>query len=158
MLRAVLIAYLSLATVFGPLLCCCNMPRLFGAGGEANCCKKSVAAHAHNHHDGHHHSHHHDDSSDTAETNSPEKTPVNHEHEGEDCPCGRRDAKFISSLATQNIVQATGELHETHYFPSITCEPVCLSTFSGIVSNHAKFKPAGLYGREMLRAYQILRC
>lgn len=159
MFRAALIAYLSLATVFGPLLCCCSMQKLFGASESTFCCKKSVAqqskSHCHAKGGSHHHGQSHEEKGSKAGTSS----PVQHDHEDGECPCGRRHANLLASSNAPAVHQMTIEL-PVQSWPLLAdcCTPSQVTITASIASMSSKLRPADLYGREILRAYQILRC
>ena len=162
MFRVALIAYLSLTTVFGPLLCCCNAQQLLSAtDGLKKCCGKSAVldteAHAaHAHHHGHaHHGHAHSPAEKTPES---KQAPLNNEHDGQDCPCGKHHASLVATVAAEGLQLKAVEWHAQTWFVLITLLPKLPRIDAESASLIAQIRPADLYGREILRAYQIMRC
>lgn len=164
MFRTALIAYLSLATAFGPLLCCCSMQKLFGATENTSCCKKSVAGQSERHCHANaprakDHSHHHGASQKAKDRAATEKAPIQHDHEGGECPCGRRHAKLLASSNAPIAPQLIVDCPVFNWsLPVDDCIPAQATITASIASMTARFRPADLYGREILRAYHILRC
>ena len=164
MLRVAVIAYLSLTTVVGPALCCCNARQLFSfveASGNHCCGKpaKEVAAPSHSHSHKHHHGHehvadHHPDSPAPVER-SPQ-TPC--EHDNQDCPCGNRQATLVATAAGERTNVQALELQSQFFNHPAVDLPVLPEFDLTEASTTAHIRPADLYGREMLRAYQTLRC
>lgn len=164
MFRASLIAYLALTTVLGPVLCCCNAQRLFLSVEGTKCCGKPVvqgadaqAAHedGHEHHHGHaHHQHEHSPAPDVA---NPEPAPVRHEHDEENCPCGKHHASMVAAV-TDSVKLKSVETQNQTWFVLVSLLPVPSEFDAENSSIIAHRRPADLYGREMLRAYQIMRC
>ncbi len=164
MFRTALFAYLSLATAFGPMLCCCSMQKLLGASETSSCCKQAGVqqpkshCHAKTSH-GKASSHHHGQSQDEKDRGLSEKSPGQHDHEGGECPCGRRHAKLLASSNAPVLPQLTIDLPTPNWpLPADRCIPSQVAITASIRSMIARFRPADLYGREILRAYQILRC
>lgn len=164
MFRAALIAYLSLATAFGPLLCCCSMQKLFGASESTSCCKKSEVRQSKRHCHANtlrakDHSHHQGESQKAKGRTATEKTPVQYDHEDGECPCGRRHTKLLASPSVPVVHQLIVELPDFNWpLPADCCIPAQATITASIASMIARFRPADLYGREILRAYHILRC
>lgn len=165
MFRVALIAYLSLTSVLGPLLCCCNAQQLLSAtDGSKKCCGKSAALHseshaaehvAHAHSHGHvHHSHSHSPVDNTPE---PEQAPLNDDHDGQDCPCGKHHASLVAAAVTGGVQMNAGELQTQTWFVLVALLPGPEFNAEN-ASILAQIRPANLYGREILRAYQIMRC
>lgn len=157
MFRVVLIAYLSLTTVLGPLLCCCNARQLFSLVEGSKCCGKPVVqgsdaplahadAHDHNHHGHAHHRHEHSPTSDTPKS---EQVPVPHEHDGQNCPCGKHHANLVA-LVTDGVKVRAVEIQYQSWFVLVTLLPVMPEFDVHEASIDACLRPADLYGREML--------
>ena len=164
MLRVAVIAYLSLTTVVGPALCCCNARQLFSVVETSgnHCCRKPARevavpshSHSHNHHHGHEHvAHHHSKPPAPVEHSQP--TPG--EQDKPDCPCGNRQATLVSTAAGEGTNVQALEL-QSQYFNHLAVDLPVLPEFDlKEASATAHIRPADLYGREMLRAYQTLRC
>lgn len=164
--RVALITYLSLTTVFGPLLCCCNAQQLLSAtDGLKICCGKSAdlkseahsgerAAHAHRHaHADHSHSH-----SPAGKTPEPTRAPLDNEHDGQDCPCGKHHASLVATVAAEGLQLRAVEWHAQTWFVLVALLPNLPKVDAESASLIAQMRPAVLYGREILRAYQIMRC
>jgi hypothetical protein len=164
MLRVAVIAYLSLATVLGPSLCCCNARQLFSLveTSGSHCCGKpstGVSASAHNHSHKHHHGHEH-----VAENHFKSPAPVERspqtpcEHDNQDCPCGNRQASLIATATSEGTSVQALEL-QSQFFNQLAVDLPVLPEFDvKAASATAHIRPADLYGREMLRAYQTMRC
>jgi hypothetical protein len=163
MFRVVLIAYLNLTTVIGPALCCCNAKQLVSMANGSKCCGKPAArrsdaqlAHddGHDHHDGHaHHRHEHLPAKGTKSN----QAPVPHEHGGQNCPCGKHHANLVAAV-TDGVQAKAVEMQNQTCFVLVSILPVVPEFDVHEASINAHRRPADLYGTEILRAYQILRC
>lgn len=163
MFRLGLIAYLSLATVFGPFLCCCTALRLtelFGielhhpnkaavqltARGEqrsgnrhvgpASCCRTQSSKRG---------------------TENSESAPPCNDGDRSSCPCGKHQPTVVATDVSQSqskIVDVSeplwdlpvanlSSLHDLDFVPRL---------------HSVHENPAGIYGTKMLRAFQIMRC
>jgi hypothetical protein len=157
MFRVAFIAYLSLATVFGPLLCCCNMQRLLGSPTNRSCCQPQVECRKAQHCKSC--ERHRSNSQGENDAQATENSSHRHDQPGGECPCGRRHATMLASGEnSQSLSYSTINLPTFQWPLSIDSLPVHASVEASITSMIAKFRPADLYGREILRAYQILRC
>ncbi len=176
MFRALLIAYLTIATAVGPSLCCCSTTSAvscirgwFGlspvtcAGGAACCSQpKTPAAHKHGHTTCHGHStspqgeecQHANASADQKSGDQPEKqTPQKR------CPCQQDEnerSALPSSVAAGKTLQFTGDI-ERATINWILDLPIDESTTAENCALHS-FRTDRLGGREILRALHILRC
>lgn len=164
MFRVALIACLSVTTALGPALCCCNAQQLFSMVARTSCCGKSPTAPdqdaalaeqgAHAHCLGHH-GHKHPPGKDAANTNV---DPVSHEHDGQNCPCGNRQAGQVATSTENGPLKVLEFKAQTWLVPAAIL-PASLSEFDALkASSLDRDRPADLFGREMLRAYQIMRC
>jgi hypothetical protein len=157
MFRLGLIAYLSLATVFGPFLCCCSVPRLTGlfgsdsryankaAGrneisgnrvGRASCCNSQ---------------------SSKPGTAKPESAPPANDGDRSNCPCGKHQPTVVATDVSQSqskIVDVSEPLWDLPVANLSSLFDFDFVPQLDIVHE----KPAGIYGRKMLRAFQIMRC
>ncbi len=159
MIRVALIAYLSLTMVLGPLLCCCNAQQLLSThDGPKKCCGKSAAPHfdgstakrlAHNHH------HPHSSSKDSSKS---DPAPAPDEHDGQNCPCGKHHANLVATAESGGIQSKVAELPVLTWHVALATLSVRFGFDTDCVSMIAKNRPAILYGREILRAYQVMRC
>ena len=164
MFRVALIAYLSLTTILGPSLCCCNSQQLFSLVAGLKCCGKPVAPrsdaelvqverHAH-HHGFAHHRHEHSPAPASAKT---DPAPVRQEHDEENCPCGKHYASMVAVVTDGVPIKAVEMRNPTGFVPD-SLLPVLSESDLENVSLIGPRRHADLYGREMLRAYQIMRC
>lgn len=166
MFRFVLTAYLSLTTVFGPAFCCCLVESILSRSKHAGCCEskthslassgKTSKHHDHKHGVGHnHHSHH--TSKKLANEKSRPKDPAGPENRP--CGCDHRHAKLIALKSDSTSLEVSSRNLLANDFDG---NALSLYVFSDLdnppVSPFAELRPALLFGREMLRAYQILRC
>ena len=166
MFRVALIAYLSTTTVLGPLLCCCNAQQLFSMMDGSKCCGNPTARHSdaeparnttHGHHHGH--AHHHHEHSPVKATSKSDQAPAQNEHDGHNCPCGKHHASMVAAVVTSGVQLKAVELQtQPPQFVLVDLLPVLTALDAEYASMIAKLRPANLYGREILRAYQIMRC
>ena len=159
--RAAFIAYLTLATVLGPNLCCCNMQQLLSlTHGSSACCGKnssSAAAADHQHHLAGH-THNHGSSHADSRTPAHESQQAPCDHGSRDCPCGQHHAKLVATPPSEGV-QVRNSDSPDHIFCAVAIGVLFSAEFDGRdASAIAHANPASLYGREMLRAYQTLRC
>jgi hypothetical protein len=165
MLQHLLIAYLTLAVSCGPLLCCCTFRAV--ASGKACCtataqpCPNDHGARGGRHHcSGHKH---HDN--DAHPVGSSASQSINkHSRSGRsphDCPCRKPHERKLLAIPTGDTVgsaaavDATGQQLCWFLWPhtgegTFLRRPLPMRAFS----LPARFES----GREMLRAYGILRC
>lgn len=167
MFRIAVIAYLSLATVLGPSLCCCNAGQLFS--GVTRCkgddlpsrsAKAKSSRHHHEHCQGHAHgqqkhklAHQH---GSTCTNKHSSQNPCDHENQG--CPCGNRQAKLVAISPVEGshsqVVSMQAQLLSALAFVVAVVPELDLRE----VTTTAHIHPNDLFGREMLRAYKTLRC
>jgi hypothetical protein len=160
MIRFALIAYLSLTTVFRPALCCCLAKQVLS---DSACCSTKVALkpatepHQHKPHKncrGHAKS---PEQSLAEKHTQPERKPTPCDPDGENCPCGKQ---FVSMAFTA----ATGLQPSSFEVQDSTCavQSVILADIQSSDTQQTSFLAHGRrsdrYGRELLRAYQIMRC
>jgi hypothetical protein len=165
MIRVSLIAYLSLASALGPALCCCNARRLVAlvqasSSQSLSCCSShsktaTSPAHLHRHHH-HHGGAAHDHAHSAAPSHDSNEKPC--KHDGKSCPCGRHQANLVATPVRDSSRVAAPALHDGQFH----VVPLKLSVLPEIdlqeVSISAHARPAHLFGTEILRAYQTLRC
>ena len=159
MVRFAVIAYLSLATVLGPSLCCCNARLIFAIVGTSHCCNRpSTAPAAPAHHCHHEHCHGHKQVARHVEApvEPSEQAPCN--HDSENCPCGNRHAKLIAIVAGVGLNMQALELQAPSFSHSVIDLPVLPDFDVKESATTAHVRPADLFGTEMLRAYQTFRC
>lgn len=164
MIRVAFVAYLSMMAAIGPALCCCNLRHLVAGSDASTCCGKiasksgSADDHAGHDHAGHNHkhgghTHHHakvaDSATPPADTNS-----LPQRHDGEDCPCGRQDDLIAVGPEAANALDL--QSHGSLLFA--VALPIQVQIFAADEAEIPHVRPALLAGREMLRAYQIMRC
>lgn len=164
MIRVVLIAYLSLATVLGPALCCCNAQQLFSMGNGSTCCTRAVLRHSDaentqnaSHHHHHANAQHHHEHSTAKDTSKSDQRTAPRKHGGSSCPCGKHYASLVAAL-TDGPPSNAGEVQNQKWSVLVAALPAmpAVAVLETFVLAHRG--PAKLYGREILRAYQILRC
>ena len=160
MLRFALIAYLSLATVLRPALCCCTAEQFLPG---STCCNvtgspqaDAPAASHKSHKNCHGHAQTPAQSSTDKHTQSDRK-PAPCDQDGKNCPCGKRFASMAISAVSgfQSITSGVSD-------QSWTAQVLILDELPSIDTLQVSFLAhewhSDRYGREMLRAYQIMRC
>jgi len=126
---------------------CCGKPV-----AQQTDAKKANGAGHHHGQTGHCHEH-----SPVEEAPTSEQAPVPSEHDGQNCPCGKHHAKLVA--AATNLVQLnTIELQDQPWNVLVAVLPEAALFAPQAASINSHLRPAKLYGREMLRAYQIMRC
>jgi hypothetical protein len=160
MFRFALIAYLSFTTVLRPALCCCTVEQ-FLPGSE--CCSGTGSSQADAEHASHKthkncHGHAKPQKQTIAEKHTQsdgQSTPC--DQDGKNCPCGKR----FASMA----IKASASFQTTHDEAQVQAWPahfLILAETPSIDTQHvsllAQSRQSDRYGREMLRAYQIMRC
>lgn len=173
MWRFALIAYLCLATVMGPGLCCCSVVRISHAGATRrhSCCDHSRAASAEIASSSHRHDASHRSSQVArVRTDNPAAATLasarsgsvpSRQQDRHSCPCNhQRSGTMATAVAKVNIAAELNGLsgHLLGYdLPPAFVANVCdLSTRSKVQLSNGP--PAELAGRGILRAYQILLC
>jgi hypothetical protein len=169
MLRVAFIAYLCLTTIFGPSLCCCNAQQLVAMVEGVKCCGKRAhkefsvpERHEHCSHHRHAHQRHetlearHNETTSDLPPAGHELPPAGDEHDKHNCPCGQHHAKLVATLT--NVVHGNGGDLQSQMRFVLAIQMPALPEFDGPLAVFSAARPAHLYGREMLRAYQIMRC
>lgn len=149
--RFTLIAYLSLMTVLGPLLCCCSAQRLAShsnvahssvnrrdqrIGSQAPCCQKRGSK---------------------KQVANGDKSPDTNEHDRSQCPCKDHQVNLVATAVSDAHWKTVESCDQTWPYPSVGQTSLANFEFR-LTSITIDQNPTGLYGRELLRAYQILRC
>jgi len=162
MLRVAFITYLCLATVVGPSLCCCNARQLVAMVEGVKCCGKRAHAevtapqrHDHCSHHGHAHHRHEAPEVPTSETTK-DIPPAGHQHEKQNCPCGEHHANLVAALT--DVAHWNGGDLKNSILDGLANGTLASPEVHGSLAVSTSGRPAHLYGREMLRAYQIMRC
>jgi hypothetical protein len=162
MFRAVLIAYMCAATVTGPLVCCCTLRAAAPAEGGGHCCsghEKAASTHARSGHDHHHEHRHASHGHSPAVASTDEGSPSGKEDPGEHhCPCGRRHATTLTVAAIEHGMVRGFDLPIPVWMPYEACDLLLTEICGPSSAINAYSVPPGLFGRDMLRAYQIMRC
>ena len=171
MFRVALTAYLSFTAALGPLLCCCSLGQLVPITHSSNCCRKaeSLAAKtiSHHHHGHSHHSHDHHDNNGVANTGSTSASkpelPVDHSNNPlprDPCPCQHQSQMAaLTSFQNSGLQISMDGLSSIEYLAiSYSLRLSHALSFKLEISFLSNGPPASLFGREMLRAYHILRC
>lgn len=162
MLRSVLITYLCLATVVGPSLCCCNAQRLIAMVEGVKCCGKRAhseipSPERHKHCSHHEHAHHHHAKPELPNSEATKDiSPAEHQHDKQNCPCGEHHAKLVATLTV--VANWNGVDLQNSTLGILANLMLALPEVHVNVAVSTDERPAHLYGREMLRAYQIMRC
>ena len=149
MIRFALIAYLSLATFFGPSLCCCHAQQLISkAETPATCCSRLANALS---------------SGESPVGTRANEQPVSdghshkHGHDGQDCPCGKGQSNLV---ATATAVGAAADHGKSLPHSSVLADALLSVSADRDEANRSLLlwrRPAALSGRDLLRVYQILR-
>lgn len=151
MFRILLTAYFSLVMACGPALCCCSFQRLANNTARADCCAHKV----HNHDVRHGHrgtSHKLSKTAQAVSQGVSESTQqVCDEHQ---CECNR-DAEQLASLPNRQLDDYRGI-----WDAQFSCVPtIAIAAFHRSMNTAQRLSSgashASLYGREMLRAYQV---
>lgn len=161
MFRFALIAYLSFTTVFRPVLCCCLAKELFSS---TTCCKNTeprtpvAASPKHKAHKGCRGHAKSDPRASEPHHHPRSEQPTNPcDQEDQKCPCGKSYSS-MACMVSPNI-QASQSESQGHYLAQAFDFPASVQLHNGhypLFIEHRR--ESGLYGREMLRAYQIMRC
>lgn len=169
MIRFALTAYLSLMAALGPALCCCNLRHLLAGSDTSSCCGKMHAkaspgadrhghshhghSHAHGDHAHHHHAHHHHAHA-PGPASPVDSNPLPQNHDGKDCPCGGQDELIAvgANDAKAPVLQNHGALL---FAVALPIQPQASAVEATSIP---QVRPSLLAGRELLRAYQIMRC
>lgn len=166
MIRIALTAYLSLMAALGPALCCCNLRYLLAGADTFSCCGKMHAKavpgadhqghaahnhHGHSHQHGDHPHHHHAQGSSPAAPANSTSLPQN--HDGKDCPCGGQDELIAIGTDAKPLV-----LQNQATLLFAVALPIQLQVSVVEATSIPQVRPSLLAGRELLRAYQIMRC
>lgn len=160
MIRFALIVYLSLTTVLRPALCCCMAKELLSG---STCCSTKVAlepvaaSHAHKPHKncrGHAKPSRESASQKSAKTEQ-KQNPC--EQDRSTCPCGKSFASMAIS-ASDGFQHGSVEVQSKTWTEQSLSHTVLPASDVQQTSLLAQGRHSDRYGREMLRAYQIMRC
>lgn len=160
MLRLTLIIYLTFTVVLGPGLCCCSSQMLFPGAAQAGCCGSHKgetapqAEHEHHHHHGDAH-HSHSQATEVAEHSKP--SPCDHKEQ--DCPCGRHQQTLSISQSTDAATIRALEIQDLAVW-ALVVDTLSLDSAGPdlhLLLSKGHLGPAELSGREILRAYSVLR-
>lgn len=159
MFRFALTAYLILTTVLRPSLCCCLTEQLLP--GTA-CCHDAVASQpaAPTDHKPHKNCRGHakpqkQSSRETLNHSEKQRSPC--ENDGSTCPCGKRFASMaVAASAGFQHCSIEGQNQAwTEHFLTLSVLPVSDAQNTSLLAHS---RHSDRYGREMLRAYEIMRC
>ena len=130
---------ISLAMAFGPMLCCCHGVHASAAGLAYKCdCVTNNAHHA-----------------ACAKSADSGESP-HHDHVPGDCVCSKQKSQLAAGRSILDVDKVVASFQSD--FIGLAAHFSALSPVSNPSANCLNFNPAKLFGREMLRAYQILRC
>lgn len=157
MFRFVLTAYLSLIAAFGPALCCCSLDHLAGMGAGDRCCVAKKPDDHHHEHVGDGHTHHHHAHAPTPAVAQRENVAAGTPQVSSDrhCECNR-DVAQVPGLPRDGVShgELKAQLVQSWVLPHVWVNPALILPTT--TANCCEQAPAPLYGREILRAYQIL--
>jgi hypothetical protein len=160
MLRLVTIAYLSITSVLGPAFCCCAAQGIFSVGeASTTCCEKpaSASSHAaHGHRGDHEHGHHHHKHRPPKVAVQSESAPVQNEHDSHDCSCGEHQPSLVNGAHDGGNWDVAGQSQT--WLATAGMVPTLADVDGQHVLALAHARPANLFGRGILRAYQVMRC
>lgn len=159
--RILLTAYVSLVAACGPALCCCSFGHLAAPAEAHGCCARNAQANHGHDHAGHSHEHgghkHHHQSSAAANTNSgSEATSESNaprfcdEHH---CGCDREQRQLVSPSKKDSDDIRRDLQHDLRIVVISTDQLFAIPRTESLSLVQS---PIAVYGREMLRAYQIL--
>lgn len=159
MIRFAFTAYLSLMAALGPALCCCNLRYLLAGSDTSSCCGKMHAKagsdrHGHSHH-GHSHTHgnHHHHAQTPGPRSPADAKSLPQNHDGKDCQCGGQDKLIAAGTDAKTLV-----LQNQGTLLFAVALPIQLQVSAAQATSIPQVRPSLLAGRELLRAYQIMRC
>jgi hypothetical protein len=173
MFRLVVITYLTISAALGPAFCCCHINKIFPWLGSTSCCGKANASltepnqhsHRHSHYSGGSADHHpdkdigHPDKDigfDTANNQlQPDSNHESHKPCESKCPCGKEDPGLIVSYSDASSLVA---ISVGMAWPFVDYSSLAQTELSGKAAISGIKTPAALSGREILRAYQTMRC
>lgn len=162
MLRFALSTYLSMAVVFGPALCCCTMDSFFSSG-TASACGHEGGCSSHGHPSARGHSHacnSHEAHSHSTSTPKPERDPKPCDHGPDGCPCEQHRETMAVGQPSHDVGQRSLDslsgFFSTFSFADVPSASLELDVASTL--RMGNFRPCGVYGREILRAYHKLQC
>lgn len=166
MLRAALFTYLIISAAIGPALCCCQLKQFLGIQKSSPCCEINLAANKQDKADSHghcsrcRHTTQDDDlrnalASDGLASDNSKPTPESPCKPN--CPCGRHEPGLIGTAPELINSNSIGQYPSQEFGNSYS---IAISTVTHLsfVGGFAIEKPVAISGREILRAYQILRC
>ncbi len=163
MIRTALYVYLVTSLALGPAFCCCRIDQFFPGSSSKPCCVKRTLAltespsrsECHCSHEATA-SHEYAATRDVTKPSSDDKRPTNSPCDSK-CPCGKHDPGILvaavhapTASASAPLIHAGWEL--CSFWSLVSVE------ISGKPTELDREKPALLSGREILRAYQTLRC
>ena len=164
MIRIALITYLTISAALGPAFCCCQIGQIVpGFESTSSCCNSRAVSADHDchsnksciHHDGvadhHSASYRTDDRQQPSEDQRPQ-SPCK-----PNCPCGKHDPGMLVSSVGEVSIFGSSVLFGTDWLLG-TSSPTTLTDLPGKTANFLDVRPALLSGREILRAYQTMRC
>jgi hypothetical protein len=166
MLRAALFTYLIVSAGIGPAICCCQLKQFLGVQKSSPCCGLNLAANKPGKASSHEHcsrcKHTTQDDSLRSALASDGLSSVNSKPTPEspckpNCPCGRHEPGLILT-APELINSSLIGQYPSQEFGSSYSIAISIVTHLSFVGGFAIEKPAAISGREILRAYQILRC
>ena len=171
MFRFLLTTYLCLGAAFAPLLCCCALQHHSTTPSTGLCCHNSAAdsARKHDHHRGEHQAHHRHDGDNghgsaaqvATDKEQPGDEGTSKQPDPDSCPCGKQLLK-LATVSTPKAQFSSGDITTTwlHLLFVLPVSAVSDATDVASAASH-RFRdgpPVSLAGRDMLRAYQIMRC
>jgi hypothetical protein len=152
-IRFAIVAYLSAATAFGPAVCCCNLRQFSSRFANSQCCGAWSS-----HRDGKHFQCRYCKPSSSFDASLPKRRNDAPCPGSDRCPCRRQRSNLASA---PDPASPTGLPQASVEWPMpIDCQ--ASSTNTGLGNRRLQRgddeRPALLFGRGILRAYQMLRC
>ena len=150
MTRLLLVAYLIFASVAGPFVCCCSGLRMSAMATSSSCCETSaVSVETLNSAKG--------DSSQSLpaqDWDCDRSAPVDHQPSGK-CPCRSHGRLYVSETKGAPLVNNVVNVPWLEAFVD-----VATSTSVSIIEcpSPDELSSLPLFGREILRAYSVMRC
>lgn len=166
MIHALLSAYLSIAVLLGPAICCCTLGDLFPASVESSSCTahggcrshhaERSSAHTHLHRQSHRqHGEVDDVRCDQPPRQHRDTAPCN--HGPEECPCDQHTALLAAPEHASEANLCSLEFQKGA-FVYLHCVPLASLRCAARSLCITIFAPVGVYGRGMLRAFNKLQC
>lgn len=148
MFRLLITAYLCLGAVFAPLLCCCAVEHSMNSSPVRACCKAAAKTHG-------------QASRTTHQAPLAQAALLPGRHHSGSCLCDKHPLK-ATAARTHKVEVPSGDGVAAWAHDALAPSSDAVRDPSDIVSatsmRFTNGPPASLFGRDMLRAFSILRC